>query len=485
MVRRRAFWIVLLVLALAGGGYGYYRYAYLPDQEPEETLMTAEVTRGDLIISVSGTGVLRPAEERDLSFETESGDEVAGYVEDVLVQVGDRVEEGDVLARLEDDDLQFQVLKATIDLRAVEFDLAEVSDTATEAELVNAETALKNARLALTVAQLKYDNAQRSSYDADVRDTHIAVRYHAEEMAELEARGAKDDVLAEAWSALHKAEAAFGEAQHNADMEHLEAWNQLDQARNDVLQAEAKLKALEQRPDEQTVLQAQLKVERAELALEKARENLEAAELRAPFAGIVVDVTGIPGERVGTGAIVTLADFEEPTLEFWVEESDMSKVAVGNRVEIEFEALPDDVFEGKIVSIDPALVTVDNTLAVQAWASLDLSEQPANLLGGMNADVEVISAEAHDVVLAPIQALRQIGDDQYAVFVVQPDGELAMHPVEVGLMDAVNAEIVSGLEAGEVISLGQRSAPSSASEGEEQEMPGMPVERMFGGGGKP
>jgi macrolide-specific efflux system membrane fusion protein len=108
----------------------------------------------------------------------------------------------------------------------------------------------------------------------------------------------------------------------------------------------------------------------------------------------------------------------------------------------------------------------------------------------MNVDIEVISAEARDVVLAPIQALREISDGQYAVFVVQPDGELAMRPVEVGLKDVVNAEIVSGLEAGEVISLGQSSAPTGAPAEGGEELPAppggmMPGAGMFGGGGRP
>jgi macrolide-specific efflux system membrane fusion protein len=164
----------------------------------------------------------------------------------------------------------------------------------------------------------------------------------------------------------------------------------------------------------------------------------------------------------------------------------MTGVAVGNRVEIEFEGLPDQVFDGEVVRIDPALVTVDNTLAVQAWASVDLSSQDVTLLGDMNADVEVISAESRDVVLAPIQALREIADGQYAVFVVDANGELAMRPVEVGLQDAVNAEIVSGLDAGEMVSLGERSASSGTSEAEDLEMPGpgmMPGGGLFGSGG--
>jgi RND family efflux transporter MFP subunit len=477
--------VLLTVLVLAGGGYGYYRYVYLPDQEPEEALMTAEVARGDLIISVGGSGVLYPADERELSFETESGDEVAGYVEQVLVEVGDRVKEGDLLARLEDDDLQFAVLKAYIDLRSAELDLADVSEAATEAELADAEAALRTAQLALTTAWLKYENAQKSSNDADVRDTHIAVQYHAEQTQEMEATGADDDALAEAWTARQEAEVAFNVALHEAEVEDLEAWNQVDQAQNSVLQAEDRLASLQSGPDEKAVLQAELRVDRAELALEEAHDDLEAAELRAPFDGVVVDVAAIPGQQVGNQPIITLADLGDPRVQFWVEESDAGGVAVGNRVEIEFEALPDEIFEGEVLRIDPALMTVDGTLAVQAWASLELSSQSVNLLGDMNADIEVVGVEARDVVLAPVQALREIGEGQYAVFVVEADGELTIRPVEVGLHNAVNAEIISGLTVGEVVSLGERSTTSQTS-AEEEKMPGpermMPGAGIFGGG---
>jgi HlyD family secretion protein len=162
----------------------------------------------------------------------------------------------------------------------------------------------------------------------------------------------------------------------------------------------------------------------------------------------------------------------------------MRGVAAGNRVEIIFEALPDDTFTGEVIGVDPALVTVDGTLAVQAWASVDTASHPATLLGGMNADIEIISAEARDTLLVPILALRELGPDQYAVFVVQPDGDLVLRPVEVGLQDFVNAEILSGLEVGEVVSTGveeetETSVPS------EQEMrppgPGGGMIRMFGG----
>jgi RND family efflux transporter MFP subunit len=244
----------------------------------------------------------------------------------------------------------------------------------------------------------------------------------------------------------------------------------VDQAQRRVEQAQEALADLQSGPITDTVEAAQLKADQAELALTNARDDLAAAELRAPFDGIILSVSGTPGEHVGTAPFITLADMEQPLLQFWVEESDMAGVVLGNRVDITFEALPDDVFSGEVVRIEPDLVTVDRVLAIEAYASIDLSSKDVRLLSGMNADVEVISAESRDTLLVPVEALRDLGDGKYAVFVVQPDGELLLRPVEVGLMDPVSAEILSGLEVGEVVSIGVERQAEPAAPG--QQFPG-------------
>jgi len=207
-----------------------------------------------------------------------------------------------------------------------------------------------------------------------------------------------------------------------------------------------------------------------------------------PRPGTVVAVNAVVGERVGTGPVVTLADLAQPTLKVWVEEQDMGGVSVGDRVDIYFEALPDVVLSGEITQIDPELVTVQRTLAVQAWASVDVSSSPERLIGGMSADVEIISAEARDAVLVPLQALRQLGPESYAVFVVSQSGEMELRPVVVGLQDFVNAEIVSGLDVGETVSLGEATpteevvVPENQFQGPGEGGPGGGGIRFFFGG---
>jgi len=198
----------------------------------------------------------------------------------------------------------------------------------------------------------------------------------------------------------------------------------------------------------------QLQVQTAELALTQAQENLAHATLVAPFDGVVTAVAIQEGEMVGgSTAAVTLADMDPPLVKFWVEEADMASAVVGNPVSVVFEALPDLTYSGRIIRVEPTLVTVGNTTAVQIWATVDTSAHPERLFAGMNAEVEITYGEARGALLVPVGALRTLGSGQYAVFVVNADGQLELRPVEVGLQDYVNAQILSGLSLGEVVSV--------------------------------
>ena len=93
--------------------------------------------------------------------------------------------------------------------------------------------------------------------------------------------------------------------------------------------------------------------------------------------------------------------------------------------------------------------------AVRAMVQLDMDSfaKPQTLPVGMNATVEVIGGQAENAVLVPVEALRELSPGQYAVFVME-DGEPTLRIVEVGLMDFTFAEILSGVEAGEIITTG-------------------------------
>ena len=107
MSRKGVLWIIVivLVLAAAGGAYYYYSNVYAQAQAPTEepTITTAQVSQGDLVITASGSGTLVPSSEVSQGFRS------SGVLAELLVEVGDRVEAGQLLARLDDIDVQDQI----------------------------------------------------------------------------------------------------------------------------------------------------------------------------------------------------------------------------------------------------------------------------------------------------------------------------------------------------------------------------------------
>jgi RND family efflux transporter MFP subunit len=540
MLRKRLFWIIVLVLVVVGsGGYLYYKNVYLQAQEPveETTLATYTVGQGDLVITASGSGTLIPATEMALGFRS------GGVLAEVLVEVGDRVEAGQVLARLDDADAQDQLAQARINLRQAELSLIDLTgkvdradlaaaqanlssakadqtkltSPAGEQDLLAAQESLKSAKEALAelLAGPDEDDVEIAQADLTLAEMNLRIAQTAyDKVAHRENVGTTQQAM-DLWQATtnyEKAQAQYDEAVEGATAD------EISDARSKVAQAQAQLDALLEEPDadevdaaEAKVTQAQaqlddlldgasandletaqLNMAQAELNLKSAQRQLEDTELVAHASGTVTAVAAKAGESVGTSVLVTLADLDEPQVQFWVEEADLMSVAPGNAVSIVFEALPDYAYSGSIISVDPVLVTVDGTPAVQSYASVDLAHQsgsayPVTLLAGMNADVEIVAGEARNAVLVPLQALRELELEQadqsrYAVFVVQPNGELEMRIVTVGLRDFVNAEILSGLEPGEVVSTGtQAESEPSAEPSTGNEEPGPSLMRFLGG----
>lgn len=197
-------------------------------------------------------------------------------------------------------------------------------------------------------------------------------------------------------------------------------------------------------------------IEQALLNVQKAEIELENTVLRSPINGTILSVAGHVGERIGSGVFVTVANLDQPLVEIFIDETDLDKIAVGNDVTVEFDALPDLTFDGEIITIDPTLSDSGGLTAIRGVVQLDESDDlPAVMPLGGNASVEVIGASATNVLMVPIESLREISEDSFGIFVVPAEGaEPEFRIVEVGLQDFTFAEIISGLELGETVTTG-------------------------------
>ncbi|MCD4803685.1 MAG: HlyD family efflux transporter periplasmic adaptor subunit, partial [Anaerolineales bacterium] len=214
------------------------------------------------------------------------------------------------------------------------------------------------------------------------------------------------------------------------------------------------LKNNEDLPEEATGSRAAA-LRRARQAVDDAQEDLEATSLIAPISGTITAVYANESEKVGNEVVLVISDLTPPTLEAYFDESDWKNVREGYPVEVIFDALPDNIFVGGVVHVDPGLVSQNNTTVVYSLVQLDTSKTGwDDLPVGSAAGVDVIGGRAENAILVPVEALREISDDEYAVFVME-DGEPRMKMVEVGLQDLIYAEIISGLKAGDVVTTGQ------------------------------
>ncbi|MFQ5418733.1 MAG: biotin/lipoyl-binding protein, partial [Anaerolineae bacterium] len=150
MHHKKSFWIVLIILVLvAGGGYYTYANAYLPSQTPDEpAIQTAKVRTGDIVVSASGAGMIVPAIEIDLGFRS------GGALVEVLAQVGDKVQAGDVLARL--DDTAARQAVANAELQVAQAAIQTDADTV-QRVIALGEIDVTQAEINLTAAQAKLD----------------------------------------------------------------------------------------------------------------------------------------------------------------------------------------------------------------------------------------------------------------------------------------------------------------------------------------
>ncbi len=400
-----------------------------------------------------------PAAEASFGFRS------SGQLLSLSVAVGDTVEAGDLLAELDNTSQQIQLQQA-------ERELAELTSPAAIAE----------AEQAYAQAQLDASDARKSlAYLISWDVLKSEERVEAAEIALAEVKESGDaDAIAAAEFELENAERVLAgnwdyyENHYVPDnfkvaatrtspayiakpteFEILEGRAGYALAQAQLVEAENYLAAIrgEEIPQDATG-SALATLEQAQLSLLSAQESLEDTQLFAPISGIVVSIDTNVGDMVGTSAIIEINDISEAYLEIFLDETDWGMIAVDYPVDVIFDVLPDKTFTGKVVQVDPALYTEQNTSVVRAVVRLDeASFDGSKLPIGSAAAVEVIGGRAEGAVLVPIEALREASPGQYTVFVVV-DGEPKLRVVEIGIQDLFYAEVISGLEPGDVVTTG-------------------------------
>ncbi len=448
--------IVVMVALLGAGGYYVVKARQTAAAASTgSTLQTATARTGNLVLQASGTGYLVASSEADVAFE------IDGKIAEIDVALGDKVEKGQLLAKLDDTTLQYKLEEAQLALLELTspeaIANAELAVTTAQTAVINAQTALNNekywqndalvknyyaayviAKTNLDRAQTAYDNAKVGEYINNANE-------------------------ANAYQALYSAQQAYNTAQYYYSLySQKPTQRQMDEAQANLDLANAKLTNAQNYlaalnggtvPEDATGSNLAA-LRQAQLAVKTAQTNLDAATLYAPMAGTVMTLSATIGEAVSSNSIImTIDDLSTATIQFYLDASDWTNAKVGYETSVSFDALTGKTFTGKVTQIMPGLVTVQGSSMVEGYSVLDESVDEIGLPVGVEAAIDVISGQATNAVLIPVEALHKLADNSYTVFVMT-DGKPKLTTVTVGLQDDTYAEITSGIKAGDVVTTG-------------------------------
>ena len=190
-----------------------------------------------------------------------------------------------------------------------------------------------------------------------------------------------------------------------------------------------------------------LDVSQAMLSLEIAKKDLENIHIRASFTGVVLSTEVLTGDLVNKGNILmTFADLAQVRLKAEVDEFDIGKVQVGQKVTISSDSLGDEVLGSRVERVSPAAEVINNISIFTV--STVLKNDEGLLKPGMSADLSILISSDKGLVV-PSKAISSVRSRSYIKVYI--DGEIETRKVTVGSDDGMNIVVLEGLEEGEFV----------------------------------
>ncbi len=315
-----------------------------------------------------------------------------------------------------------------------------------------------NARRSYRTAQAQLEQAKTSLQTAQTQQVQIQVRQRQRESAE---------------AALAEAEAALATAKTSEKTQVQVRTDEVEASRLAVKQAEAALTrtkagTLTDSAKIQDIVAATADHRKAQSSLDDVQYNFEHTTVVAPRDGVVLQKHVEEGTVIPAGtaalsqgtAIVTIADITEMYVMTDVDEVDISRVKIGQPVDISVETLTNVKIIGRVDKLYPQGQEKENVIYFPVRIKvLDLHSE---LRPGMTADVTILTAERKDVLLVPDSAIDRSAGEPSVLLLSAPGGESHSRKVMVGVTNYEQTEIISGLQEGDTLVL-----PSGAPEAQQ------------------
>lgn len=369
----------------------------------QEYQSTESTYRGDLELSILASGMLHPYEIVSVR------PEASGRVEELYVETGDFVLEGDPLVLLDQEDLLSRLETARAEQSRASASLQTTQRGYTPRELQSYQAALDQAELALSEA---------------IEDLEHTIELH-------EAGFASDEELDTAEYAVERARQNRNQAADALDV-------LLGGSTSEEIQA------------------ARAAHQIASVNVREAENALGDATVYAPMSGVILERLVTEGSIVvsslatfGQGdALFSIGDLSRMKAYADVDENDIGMIEVGLRSVLDVDSYPSEEFEGTVLKIHPMATTTSGVTAFTT--EIEVPNEDGRLMAGMSCEVEIITETFEDLLLVPDRAITE-HEDKYYVFVVDENDKIEVREVETGKTNYEETEILSGLEEDEMV----------------------------------
>lgn len=443
--------IALVVLALIVLAYRTFK----PKEEtPNYITATAEIS--NIENNVMASGKVKALNTVDV------GAQVSGEVTRLYVEVGDEVKQGDLIAQID------QVTqKNNLSNEQASLEQSEAAIQSAQAEFLSRQASLKSAYADLASRQSEYKQTQ-----SDFARLKGLVAIDAISQQEYDTQATS---VATAKAAVDNARAA------------------IDTAKAAITTTQANINS------------QRAALRKAQTNVSTAQEDLSYTTIRAPMSGTVVSITTEQGTTVNANqtapTIVTLADLSTVRINAQISEADVINVQAGMPVYFNVIGNPDEKFDAVLKAIEPAPENISDTSstdsAIYYVGYIEVPNTERRFRIDMTAQVYIVVNEAENALLVPSAALqpankarkptnsaennskdveakdnkaidnsnRDIDSSRASVRVLKADGEVVEQAVSVGINNRVNAQILSGLKAGDEVILGEEKAANGGGRG--------------------
>jgi HlyD family secretion protein len=417
-VRRPAPWLVgLLAAGVLGAGTATYFVVQHRTAAPDISNLTVTVDSQPLTVRITASGTVQPIQTVNLSPKN------AGILQELYVEQGDRVTQGQVIARMQSDSIQAELVQSQARVGQAQARLAELRAGNRPQEIAQNQAAVEQAQARVLEAQARVNRADE--------------RVSRNQQLASEGAISQDDLdavlndLATAQATLRQNQASLREAQQQFSL------TRSGSRAEDIAEAEAQLKE-------------------AQGNLQAVQVQLEDTIIRAPFDGIVTQKYATEGAFVTpttsaseatsatSTAIVAIANGVEVLAE--VPEVDINQIKLGQKVEIVADAYPDQVFQGQVRLVAPEAVVKQNVTSFQVRVELVTGE--TKLLSGMNVDMTFLGDRLNSALTVPTVAIVT-KDGQTGVLIPSATNQVEFRPVKLGNSVGDQTQILEGLKPGD------------------------------------